>query len=89
MAGEPGNIRRAIPQLREFDAQWVDAIKKIQAKITATHPGFQVLMGGADHPDIDRDLFFSADALKGSRRSIFSHKSSDILESSSRTRSHH
>src|SRR5688572_12395971 len=66
MIGELGNICRTIAQRRECDDQRIDAVKKIQAKSAAMYFGFEVLIGGADYLDINCNLFFPANSLKGS-----------------------
>src|SRR4051794_38055021 len=62
---ERGNIFAAFSKRRQLNGDDVEPVIEVLPKSASRNLFFQISMGGGDHPNIDGECFFSAEALEG------------------------
>ena len=59
---QQGNIAGSLPQRRQAQLQHVQAVEQILPEQLLAHQLFQILVGGADNPNIHRNDFIVSQA---------------------------
>ena len=63
--GDGDGITVSFPERRDCDGHFADPVIQVASETFGIDQFLQILMGGADDPDIDGDFFSTADALYG------------------------
>src|SRR5256885_16842858 len=64
--GEPRNVFTTIPQRRDIDRYYTQAVEEVGAEISILDLVFQIAMGGAHDPNIYRNRFVAAESFNSS-----------------------
>src|SRR2546430_17381664 len=64
--GEYRNVFPTIPQRRDIDRYYTQAVEEIGAEISILDLVFQITMGGAHDPNVDGDRFIAPESFNSS-----------------------